>query len=262
MPSGLTKDNRETPPVETGKKILQWFIIFIVGVLIIAEILSVWRGETYSEALLLTLETLSFSPPEATGPAERILHVFVMFFGVFFAWFLLWNLLDLFAEGKISDYGEEIMQQLKQKIARQHSVIIGGGRVGQYTAEMLEKKKKNVIIVEQNENKARMLQKRFTVVVGDGLDENVLKKAKVQNAQSVVCALADTEKNVLITLLVRSINPSADILARCEHPSLQPSLHKAGAHHIIMPEHAAAEQLATIMLGEKPAVHNTTKPTK
>lgn len=260
MPASSPHD--KDPPIETGKRILQWLIIFIAGVFLTAGIFAIWHETTYSEGLLLTLETLSFSPPEATSPIERILQVLIMFFGGFLVWFLFWNFFDLMAEGKLSDYWGEFMQKLRQKVATQHSVIIGGGRVGQYTAEMLEKRKKNVIIVEQNETKAKMLQKRFSVVIGDGLDENVLKKAKVQTAQSVVCALPDTEKNVLITLLVRSINPSADILARCEHPSLSPSLHKAGAHHIIMPEHAAAEQLASIMLGEKPLSHTPTKIAK
>lgn len=239
---------KDKPPIETGKRILLWLVIFVVGVLLLAEALSVWHEVSYSEGILLALETLSFLPPEATGPVERIVHVIALFFGVFLAWFLLWNTLDLIVEGKLNDYGDDIMQQMRQILAKDHTIVIGGGRVGLYTAEILEKRKQKCVIVESDEARAKTLQKHFTVVTGDGLDENVLKRAGVAKSKNVVCALEDTEKNVLITLLVKSLNPNTIVSARCEHPSLTPSLHKAGATHVILPEHAAAEQFSNIVL--------------
>lgn len=245
--AGHSVFKKDRPPLETGKKILGWLLVFAAGVLIVSEVFSIWHQVTFSEGLLLTLETLSFSPPEPTNPVERLVQVALMFFGVFLAWFLLWNTLDLIVEGKLNDYGSEIMQRLRQLGANHHTVIIGGGRVGLYTAEILEKRKQKCVIVEMDEARVKMLQKRFTVVEGDGLDENVLKKAGVAKSKNVICALSDTEKNVLVTLLVKSLNSAAIVSARCEHPSLTPSLHKAGATHIILPEHAAAEQFSNLV---------------
>jgi trk system potassium uptake protein TrkA len=75
-------------------------------------------------------------------------------------------------------------------------VIVGYGRVGNRTARTLQSEGHEVVIVEQKAEKAaRAENDGFTVVEGDGADEDVLEDAGVADADAVGALTGDLNTN-------------------------------------------------------------------
>lgn len=86
-------------------------------------------------------------------------------------------------------------------------VIFGGGNIGLYVAQQLEKSHDtNVKIIESNKKRAMAIAnelKRTVVLHGNGLDQAILKEAGIERADSVVALTNSDEANVLASVMAK-----------------------------------------------------------
>ncbi|MCG7845191.1 MAG: Trk system potassium transporter TrkA [Methanomassiliicoccales archaeon] len=83
-------------------------------------------------------------------------------------------------------------------------VVIGGGIVGEHLAAMLEKEKLSVKLIENSEDRCRVLAKKLnrTVIINDnGSDPSVLRNENVSMADVLICATDNEEENLLASLI-------------------------------------------------------------
>ncbi len=96
----------------------------------------------------------------------------------------------------------------KEEKAR-HVVIIGGGNVGSYVAQELDKADNvRVRVIEKNKKQAEKLAERLkhTVVLnGDALNAAVQEEAGVGDAQTVLCLTDDDKTNILAGVMAKSL---------------------------------------------------------
>ncbi|MCX6748181.1 MAG: NAD-binding protein [Candidatus Pacearchaeota archaeon] len=221
-------------------KILFGLIIFIISFGTIGFIIL---GKSFSGALMLTFQSLAFMFEEEEGIA-KILEIFLAIFGVMtFAW-VFTNIFEMFSSGNFREYLKIRDSFNKMKSMKKHYIIAGGGRVGEELATKLQDQGKKYIIIEKNlEAVSKLKKKDFLVMLGDVTDEEILKKAKLSEAKMLILALPETEKNLLVTLTAKEINPEIEIIARADKPSLVSKLKKAGARTVIVPELEAADRI-------------------
>ena len=86
-------------------------------------------------------------------------------------------------------------------------LIIGGGNIGYNLAKNLEESLDSVRvkIVEKNKERAEYLASELnnTIVInGDGLDEEVLVEANLEEAETVLALTNDDEDNLMVSVLV------------------------------------------------------------
>lgn len=99
-------------------------------------------------------------------------------------------------------------------------LIVGGGKVGSYLTRALISGGHEVVVVEKNERKARMLERlidRQVAVVGDGCDPLVLESAGLERADVVVADTGDDEDNLVVSLLTKK-KSKARCIARVNNP--------------------------------------------
>lgn len=99
-------------------------------------------------------------------------------------------------------------------------LIVGGGKVGSYLTRALIGGGHEVVVVEKNERKARMLERlidRQVAVVGDGCDPLVLEGAGIARADVVVADTGDDEDNLVVALLTKK-KSKARCIARVNNP--------------------------------------------
>jgi trk system potassium uptake protein TrkA len=99
-------------------------------------------------------------------------------------------------------------------------LIVGGGKVGSYLTRALINAGHEVVVVDKNERKAKMLERlvdREVVVVGDGCDPVVLESAGLQRADVVVADTGDDEDNLVVALLTKK-KSKARCIARVNNP--------------------------------------------
>jgi trk system potassium uptake protein TrkA len=100
-------------------------------------------------------------------------------------------------------------------------LIVGGGKVGSYLTRALLNQGHEVVMVEKEERKARMLEQLIeqkVTVVGDGCDPLVLDEAGVQRADVVVADTGDDEDNLVVCLIAMKKGKTRCI-ARVNNPA-------------------------------------------
>ncbi len=101
-------------------------------------------------------------------------------------------------------------------------LIVGGGKVGSYLTRALLKQGHEVVMVEKEERKARMLEQMIeqkVTVVGDGCDPLVLEQGGLARADVVVADTGDDEDNLVVCLIAKKKNAVARCIARVNNPA-------------------------------------------
>jgi voltage-gated potassium channel len=161
---------------------------------------------------------------------------------------IFFNIFDMVFDGNLSEYLKMHKHLNRMKKMKNHYIIAGGGRVGEEIAQQFSKKKKEIILIEKDEPTIIKLKKEgFLTIHGDVTDESVLKQANVKEAKAIIIAMPETEKNLLVTMSVKEMNPDIDVYARADKPAFISKLRKAGAKEVIVPELAAAEKFIGFM---------------
>ena len=100
-------------------------------------------------------------------------------------------------------------------------LIVGGGKVGSYLTRALLAQGHEVVMVEKEERKARMLEQLIeqrVTVIGDGCDPLVLDEAGVARADVVVADTGDDEDNLVVCLIAKK-KSKARCIARVNNPA-------------------------------------------
>lgn len=90
-------------------------------------------------------------------------------------------------------------------------VIVGGGIVGEHLATMLEKERLSIKLIENDEDRCRILAKKLgkTVIINDnGSDPSVLRNENVSMADVLICATENEEDNLLASLIGKHLGVS------------------------------------------------------
>jgi len=118
-------------------------------------------------------------------------------------------------------------------------VIVGGGNIGLFLAQELEKNDPHVAakIIEVRRDRAETVVQRVnkTVVVnGSALDLEILDEVNVQNADSIVAVTNDDEVNILSALLAKRAGCKRAI-ALVNNPTFEPLISTLGVDVVVNP---------------------------
>jgi len=86
-------------------------------------------------------------------------------------------------------------------------IIMGCGRVGAQLAELLDGDGHQVTILDTDAYSFRRLPPTFngTALLGDGTDEEVLKRAGIEEAEAFVAVTQGDNRNVMATQIARHV---------------------------------------------------------
>ncbi len=111
----------------------------------------------------------------------------------------------------LSAFGHE--EKMAKKI-----LIVGGGNIGFNLAKNLESDSEGVRvkIIEKDKERAEVIANELnnTIVInGDGLDEDVLKEANIEEAETILSLTNDDENNIMLSVLAEKNNPNKRTIA-------------------------------------------------
>ena len=97
-------------------------------------------------------------------------------------------------------------------------IIVGGGNIGFNLAKNLESNSDNVRvkIIEKNKDRAEYIANELnnTIVInGDGLEEDVLKEANIEEAETILSLTNDDEDNIMVSVLAEKNSPNKRTIA-------------------------------------------------
>ncbi len=100
-------------------------------------------------------------------------------------------------------------------------VIVGCGRVGSTLAKLLDADNNEVIVVDEDPNAFKRLGQKFKghVVVGTGIDYDVLKRAGAAQADGFIAVTNGDNRNVMAALIAQRMFHIKKIVARIYDPT-------------------------------------------
>jgi voltage-gated potassium channel len=114
-------------------------------------------------------------------------------------------------------------------VSEEPVLVLGGGAVGQATAESLKRREISYRILDR---KAHVLRDEWGIQ-GDAADIEVLERAGIANVPAVVITTHDDDTNVFLALYCRRLRPDLQIVSRANYEKNVETLHRAGTDSVV-----------------------------
>jgi len=185
---------------------------------------------------VITLSTVGYGEISTLHPEGRIFVIFLIAFGVATAGYTFSVMGETILEGHFREmFGRRKMEGKINKMS-DHIIIAGYGRVGRQVAEEFQKRKISFVVIEKDEDAIVRLDRDGVMFVqGEATDDDVLYKAGIERAKTLVSTLPGEANNVYLTLTARDINRNLHIISRADYDEGIKKLKRAGANHVVSP---------------------------
>jgi trk/ktr system potassium uptake protein len=99
-------------------------------------------------------------------------------------------------------------------------VILGCGRVGAALATMLDRDGHKVSVIDQKSDSFQRLSNEFSgdLIVGNGVDEDVLLRAGIKNADAFISVTDGDNRNIMASQIAREIFHVQKVMCRIYDP--------------------------------------------
>jgi voltage-gated potassium channel len=237
-----------------------YFAFFALSSVLMGGILGYMLIENYSflEALfmtVITMATVGYREVYPLSDAGMIFTVMLIIssFGIFA--YGLTSFTQFILDGDFRIYLNDRKVIKKIEKLKKHTIICGFGRNGRQAAIELIGHKEQVLIIEKNQdifyepNYAYLLNSQYFVyVIGDATQDEIMQKARIQEAKALITTLPDDANNLFVVLTARTMNQSLNIVARASDDNSDAKLKRGGANHVIMPDKVGGSRMAKLVV--------------
>jgi voltage-gated potassium channel len=134
-----------------------------------------------------------------------------------------------------------------------HIIVCGAGSTGRNIIEELLKIERAVVAIDRHEEELKEIadkypKARFTYLVGDATDDDVIAGANLAAAHGLVAALANDKDNLYLVVAARQEHPQLRIIARCAELSHIDKLKRAGADSVVSPNFIGGMRMVSEMV--------------
>jgi Trk K+ transport system NAD-binding subunit len=147
-------------------------------------------------------------------------------------------------------------QRMMASLYRDHTVVVGVGKVGYQVVRGLLDLGEPVVVVERGEPPdgplvEEVVARRVPILRGDGRNARTLEQAGVAHARAVILATSDDLANLDAGLTARDLNPNARIVLRLFDESLAAKVRGAFAMPAISTARVAAPAFIAAATGRR-----------
>lgn len=159
------------------------------------------------------------------------------------------NMARFVFDGELANYIKTYRVDKKIAKLKNHVIIVGYGRNGEQAAIELSEHKVDFVIVDKRDNVISRVRQNpeLLYIKGDATHEEVLEKARVNDARALIATTPNDADNVFVVLTARSMNPGLIIISRASEMESQMKLKRAGATNVIMPERIGGQRMAKLV---------------
>ena len=198
----------------------------------------------------ISITTAGFNEVRPLSNVGRMFTIFLLLTSwATFAWAIA-RITQFVVTGEINKYFKtrKIMKAISE--LNRHVILCGFGRNGQQAARTLKNHNIDYVVIEKHEEpmeKVLPLFPNLNYLIGDGTDDDLLRRANIEKAIALITALPDDADNVFIVLSARALNHKLHIVSRASEENSIPKLKKAGADSVIMPDKIGGSHMATLV---------------
>lgn len=127
-------------------------------------------------------------------------------------------------------------------------IILGCGRVGSMLASTMDANGHDVTVIDRNSDAFRRLGDGFKgkTLVGEGVDEDVLKRAGIESADAFCATTEGDNRNIMASQVVKSVFNVPKVITRIYDPIRERAYHELGLETVcptVMGANAIREML-------------------
>lgn len=202
---------------------------------------------------LITITTIGYREIRPLSDAGKLFDIVVIFLGVGTYAYGFATIVQSVVEGEVQRLVGRRRLDKKITSMKQHYIICGNGRIGSLISEQLLEAGKPFVIIDCDPDVGLKLETGgLPHIIGDATDEELLRKAGLDQAKGLIATASSDVTNVYITLIAREMNPAVYIMARAESEDSVKNLKRAGADRVISPYQVGGRHMANLLL--KPTV--------
>jgi len=133
----------------------------------------------------------------------------------------------------------------KESTQTKRALIVGGGRIGERLARVLEDKSIQTKIIEQDQGRCRELADKMNKAVvlhGDGSDQSLLQEENIQDIDVLITLTNDEETNILVSLLGKRMG-AKNTITKIAKFSYFPLMATIGLEQVVSPRLSAIDTI-------------------
>jgi voltage-gated potassium channel len=199
---------------------------------------------------VITVTTVGFGEVLPLDTAGKFLTIFLILSSIVIYAYTITVITEYVIGENI--FKKLIIKRMEKDINKLHNhvIIAGYGRTGKQAVKKLKNYNRKVVVIDllKPENDKLIDFENVFFLEGDATKDEILKKAGVESASSLITTLSTDADNLFVVLTARQMNPSIQIVSRASSERAADKMKLAGANRIIMPEVIGGEFLASLVV--------------
>ncbi|MDE3081889.1 MAG: potassium channel protein [Acidobacteriota bacterium] len=192
-----------------------------------------------------TITTVGFSSPHPLGAGDKAFTMILILGGVGTTLYAFSAVLELLVDGHMRSRVRRRRVEREIQHMNGHVIVCGWGRVGSEVARFLVNAGRDVVVVDRDPD--RLGDVPYATVLGDVTDDDVLRRAGIDRAATLVAALDTDADNLYLTVAGKSLRSDLQIIARARSQSSELKLTRAGADRVVNPQQLGGDRMASFV---------------
>jgi len=199
---------------------------------------------------VITITTVGYGDMVPKHASGKILTALLIFCGGGVVMYTFSKITETMVEGRLRNLLEKNKMDKRVMQLNDHHIVCGFGRIGMEICQILSANNKPFIVIENNEEVVKEIEKHgYIFMKGEAADDDILLKAQIEKASSLIAVVSSDADNLFITLSARVLNPKLYIMARSSGATgADTKLERAGASKVISPYNIGARRMAQLLI--------------
>lgn len=230
------------------KPLIILLIVLTIGVIGFKFISNV----SFVDALymtVITVSTVGFSEIHPFNETEKLFTIFLILTSLGVLGYVISVVSEYIANNNLVE--ELKLKKVEKQINKManHTIICGYGRNGRQAVSKLSNYKKSCVVIENNESVLQELKEaNIPYIHGDATNDQMLIKAGIKNANSLITVLSNDADNLFVAISARQLKKDLVIISRASDDSSDKKLKIAGADKVIIPNKLGGEHMASLVV--------------
>lgn len=222
--------------------------VVLIGVLGFKVTMSLsWVDALYMT--VITMTTVGYREISDPTPEAKIFIIFLILVSVIIVGYAV----SVTTEFLLSKNNLDELRRKRSvkhiKSMENHIIVCGYGRNGKQAVQKLLDYRKPFIIVEQDQ---QVIEDSgiddINFIRGNANEDEVLVKAGIEKASTLITALPEDADNLFVVLSARQLNSDLKIISRATEDSSYKKLKLAGADNVILPDTIGGQHMASLIV--------------
>lgn len=222
--------------------------ILVIGVVGFKTMMDLsWIDALYMT--VITVTTVGYREVEIPNDMAKLFIVFLILCSVVIVGYAVTVISEyLISRSSLKDLRER-QKQKKIDAMEDHVIVCGYGRNGKQAVEKLQDYHRDFIIIEKNPEVIESISlPEHHFLKGNANEDEVLLRAGIEKASTLITALPDDADNLFVVLSARQLNKDLKIISRASEESTYKKLKLAGADNVILPDKIGGEHMASLIV--------------